>query len=663
MIVPRRGRALRDESGQLFVWLAFLLPVIILLSAFVIEIGNWFEHKRHLQLQADAAALAGGAYFSACVGDTAVASGLIVGEANKYVGNPGGSSAFNQFVGTNQGSFTALFDKKQFAASSPPPDDTVEVPTEAQDICHAKMLDVKLTEANLPVFFGLLPFPFVPAINARARVEVESVRLEDDVRPIAVRDDSEYKCAQAILINKTTGAVVSTIDLPSRTQPADFSYTQFQNPGGTAVTMPSAAWDHLYVQIRAGDGSGANCGNSETFPEDDNGNPVGGVNFINVYTTAGSGNDPAIHAVTLSSSDPGCAPDAYFFTTGCAVTVQAAVEFASGVPAADRIVRINGQPATPSGGLWFATFSVSAQAGPQPYSVTAEQQSGSTSKGTCTNKNNNPCKFDFKQQQQAYAATDDDSQPSSSGGLQLVEIGEVGQSVVGANTFVKSTTHTLLITARFGGLANANPGDPPIFLRNGVQTSKRTGAIDCGQGNAGGKALENAVRDGCPSGVYLWNPGDACVVPTADPINCVQPVPGNKVGTAVVDGLKARIGSSCNNWNAWRDNRTAIPPGDPRAITVIITSPANLSGNQNGPPIPVLKLATFYVTGLDNQTGNGLGCNNDPYPPNGSSNPAVQKASVWGHWIKYVLPSGVGEGSGDPCQFDAFGNCITVLTR
>ena len=35
------------------------LPVLLLFVTFVIDVGNWFEHKRHLQLQADAAALAG----------------------------------------------------------------------------------------------------------------------------------------------------------------------------------------------------------------------------------------------------------------------------------------------------------------------------------------------------------------------------------------------------------------------------------------------------------------------------------------------------------------------------------------------------------------------------------------------------------------------------
>src|SRR5207249_654902 len=103
---------------------------------------------------------------------------------------------------------------------------------------------------------------------------------------------------------------------------------------------------------------------------------------------------------------------------------------------------------------------------------------------------------------------------------------------------------------------------------------------------------------------------------------------------------------------------TPIPPNDPRVVTMIITSPANLAGGSNGAPIPVIALAAFYVTGYDGGSGNGTGCQNDPYPGQGSD-----KFQIWGHWIKYIVPSGSGSGSGILCDFNAFGNCITSLTR
>ena len=91
-------------------------------------------------------------------------------------------------------------------------------------------------------------------------------------------------------------------------------------------------------------------------------------------------------------------------------------------------------------------------------------------------------------------------------------------------------------------------------------------------------------------------------------------------------------------------------------MTVIITAPADLSGGSNGPPIPVLALATFYVTGVDGIKGDGTGCQDEPFPGSGSA-----KFEFWGHWIKFVPAGGVGNGQG--CNPNVFGDCVAVLTQ
>src|SRR5207244_7502250 len=53
-------RLWRDESGVSFIWLVLLVPIAIVLAAFILDVANWFEHRRHLQLQVDSAALAAG---------------------------------------------------------------------------------------------------------------------------------------------------------------------------------------------------------------------------------------------------------------------------------------------------------------------------------------------------------------------------------------------------------------------------------------------------------------------------------------------------------------------------------------------------------------------------------------------------------------------------
>ena len=50
---------LGDESGQVFVFVAFILIVLVGMAALVIDVGSWFHAQRKLQTAADAAALAG----------------------------------------------------------------------------------------------------------------------------------------------------------------------------------------------------------------------------------------------------------------------------------------------------------------------------------------------------------------------------------------------------------------------------------------------------------------------------------------------------------------------------------------------------------------------------------------------------------------------------
>jgi len=52
------------ERGSALVLVALWLPVLFGFMILVADVGNWFEHKRHLQMQADAGALAAGGQFT-----------------------------------------------------------------------------------------------------------------------------------------------------------------------------------------------------------------------------------------------------------------------------------------------------------------------------------------------------------------------------------------------------------------------------------------------------------------------------------------------------------------------------------------------------------------------------------------------------------------------
>ena len=58
------SRSLRDERGGILVLSAVLIPLFLVFTALVIDVGDWFTHKRQLQNRADAAAFAAGTEYA-----------------------------------------------------------------------------------------------------------------------------------------------------------------------------------------------------------------------------------------------------------------------------------------------------------------------------------------------------------------------------------------------------------------------------------------------------------------------------------------------------------------------------------------------------------------------------------------------------------------------
>ena len=88
---------LREERGGVMVLAAILIPVFLVMTALVVETGNWFTHDRQLQNRADAGAFAAGVEYAknwkACVQTADLAlkrrTGLeIANAARQYAGNP-----------------------------------------------------------------------------------------------------------------------------------------------------------------------------------------------------------------------------------------------------------------------------------------------------------------------------------------------------------------------------------------------------------------------------------------------------------------------------------------------------------------------------------------------------------------------------------------------
>ena len=164
----------RREDGGVLILTAILMPGMLFLLLLVVDVGNWYVHKRHLQMQADAAALAGGAHFGDCFSpDAATAAGAnaaIKNAATAYAGNS--ASTYNFQIGGGAPRVTTLFNSKMFARG-----DYVDPSVDTEEPCQTPhlMFDVKQTEIDVPYILGSLVDALVPgaptiipAINARA---------------------------------------------------------------------------------------------------------------------------------------------------------------------------------------------------------------------------------------------------------------------------------------------------------------------------------------------------------------------------------------------------------------------------------------------------------------------------------------------------------------
>jgi hypothetical protein len=318
--------------------------------------------------------------------------------------------------------------------------------------------------------------------------------------------------------------------------------------------------------------------------------------------------------------------------------------------------------------------------------------------------------------------------------------------IYGKNAFPAGSTQSLVLTLEIAGLSNSKPGANPTILRfdesgNGGFVSHATGLINCGQVSQGTKQAIQAIIGGCPvagssgangcpassNNFYFCAPlainhrNGACplsgntgqagsqippaTTPTyrtannpAVPVDCIGVVGGNK--SPIPQGVACRIFTnisldtcatgnpnnticSANNWSQ-TIGAASVPGNDPRAITMVITAPEDLSGN-SGPPIPIRNFAVFYVVGWNLQGGvpscDGYGavapsaapdaehynqCTDGTAPPsgcktNGQNQNGGAQGEIWGYWIKYTDPGGIP--SGTICKASVFGNCTPALTR
>ena len=642
---PRRLslRAARDSRGAVLVLAALALPVLIGFGGLVIDIGNWFEHKRHLQMQADAGALAGaGAYRVPCSDDPILAA------AASYSGVD-----YNEQVGgTPPEQVLRAYNSRTWPGQTTPVDDSV---TEGGP-CTAKMLDVKLTETDLPWFLKLTGV--VPFINAQARVSILQQTRTAGALPVGV-PEVDPRRARALFVDETNGTVIASTDLTrAGTSAGLVTWTNVDAP----VTVPFNS-PHIGVRIVLSGATSTTCGDPLVDCYD--AGSASGLVHIRGWSdaTAGTATAPQARDVRLFA---GSCEDGYFSATAadpCTVTAGAEIDFGGASIATTRVKikradRNNNtattlDPPATSGGTWTGG-AIELDRGEGPVDVELLWQTG------CNTDRTKPCNTTLTSLgsvQRAFAGGEDRAGP-----LRMVRVSENG--VPGANSFRRCDTcaHDLVVTIGLpGSLQNAQDVDDPVVTLKVAGGGSQNQALDCDPDIPN---LNGELAGGCQP-QYEENTGQACPANaaalwgTAQPWNCVA-INTGATTNQVPQGLNERIhgdeqATTCVSPNNWADFPD-IPARDPRIVQVFLTPFGSFSGS-GANTVPVTGFATFYVTGWK---GSGEGFAN---PCEGQGDDEAGTGSIVGHFIKYVNTLNNGGAGEEECDFDAFGPCIAVLTR
>lgn len=665
-----------DERGAALVLFVIWLPVLAIFLAFVLDVGNWFEHRRHLQMQADAGALAAAGRFNTCFGSTSGGNTAVSSLARQYGGDPtfsGGALYNSQIGGANRGSVSLAINSKRYPdprAGDPAPDDTVEQPP-----CSAAMVDVKLSESNLPVFFGLVPgslnLPFVPRIHGHARVEIRTLSSSKGSLPVGVPD-----------VNPTIGRIQFLDESNGNAVLGSAPLTNKGFAGGLNLWDNSAApvpltvnTDKIGVRVILGGGASTTCGDPLVSCYDQ-------ILFVHGWSSSGSGAQPGAPLPRSVSLFNGSCTDPYFTsaTAACTVGVRASVDFGTGTNnpttaaptgvGAKLTATINGTtlPLTYNAGTrqWESTgtnfFPVNPQAGPLPVTLGWEETSGTQGGNPCKVSGGNKCTGTFGTQQRTFSASN-----GASGPIKLAQVSEGGTFWV--NSLQRGTAHNLVVKIGISAsLGNASSvSDPVVSLR--VVGGSQNQSLDCDPSIS---RLADELAQGCAP-LYMKNTGTACPgSPTAlwgsaQPWPCVAVQTGSATNQ-VPEGMNLRVLGSTkpttcppagtrghNNWSMFPD----FPDGDPRIVQVFLTPFGSFSGS-GSTTVPVSNFATFYVTGW---TGQGSGFNN-PCQGNGDDPvPNNDAGYIVGHFIKYIDTLNTGGGGPTICDFTAFGACVAVLTK
>lgn len=689
---------LGEEDGSVLVVAGIMLLAFALLGGVIVEAGQWFEHRRAIQVRADAAALAGGQQLAECfnVGINGVTESSvdsdIEGWAKSYGGLTGASTQanapYNPQFGTSSSDLMSFQSDTYPSAGNPTPPPNLGPECYRADGTPNLMLDVKVSQEGIPSIFNFSNFSPLATVHGWARVQLQQVQSLVPSMPLAIPDVRPKQVA-VTFVNNATGAALSNCPNGCVFQLSGPTTSGQLNDWGTTATIPAAAMPAANgnVGMRVGIGSqvGSCAGVNQTatytcYDYSTTGQPApDGIIDLRTYdsATAGSASAPVLRAVTPSTCSGTPFFSVYQMTgTTCSAGVTAVVDFGAGGPPSGAAVQatINGTTvplANTAGTNSWTSNAVSLPLEGGPYSVTMAWCASS-----CSQKNNFKPFNSGNPVQQIFSGSDGSSSVLPGGPIFAASVlnNSDGSALY---SFPAGQGATLAVTLGLTGgvhlpsrCSNGTSGgsyscatDPPVLLRftTGSGNDSQTYAIDCGTipGGTGG-TLYQQIRYGCLN-PFSFNTADVCPDPAnPSPPDCAPVQTGAATGQ-VTQAMNDRFAP---NGVCDPNNYPDYPPNDPRAVTLVITDFSAFTGSGGSPAsnVPVVTFATFYVTGWDSAASSctsGSSPINEPPPAADAGN--GKGSNIWGHFIADVNLKGTP--SGKTCPGAGIVPCVPALVR
>lgn len=679
-ILTRADFEVASERGSVIVAVVAIWLILMgVVAGLVIEIGHTAAHRRHLQVQTDAAALAAAQDFSLCSVNPSSAFPAMRADADKYGGFNGGT--FNQQVGTASGyagNITSAYQSLTYPGGThaADPDSSIfSSGNTTQETCGdpnqpnpLRFFDVKATESNIHSVFNYVGIVST-TVNAHSRVELKAVNELSGLLPLGVPDvRPRYIFAKFI---GESGTVTCTDQSNNPVPSCEEELTKGSVVGTQQQWVPAAPLQvtvpvgDVGVRIRLVGGTDptAQCGTQyvECY---DAANPAIGLIHIRGWDSAAA--SPVVKDASLINGNASCAPDVYFTTVDCNAGITADIDLGTINSSTSVWATVDGNGkyllTTPTmSGNGVKTWSLASGipiTGGGPHVIALRFAINGSGNGTA-----------LGDVQRAYEAA-----PDSSGPLFLVQEYDSGaNSTFGPYSYQGGTTHTLGVTVNTqGNLLLSAPSDPPIYLRvfNDNGNASQNQSINCDP--APSSNLETELANGC-SPLYKTQTALTCpyankaaLFASPQPWTCAAIKTGASIGQ-VQHGLSERIfngdqnppntTAECNtspiNWikgvgfdeNAHRD--------DKRVLGLFVTPLGSFTGTGSD-VVPVLDFGYFYVTGYSGDPCEGNDPNQDPVPNNRGS-------YVRGHFIKFFPID--GHTTDDNCDLTTITPCTGVLTR